>query len=159
MLFRHRGVVFGAIGLIVVALAQPTQASLALGVPVLLAGLLLRLWAFAHLGPAGRTRDPAAPATRTVSGPYRWVAHPVYLANGLVAGGVLAAASPPSPIMVGSAGLVAAGYAALALRESRQLAGVPARSGLVLTGRRLLRSERSTWLSVGLLLSVVLVRV
>lgn len=154
-LFRFRGLVLGALGLVLALSARADPTSVASGLPVLLVGLGLRAWAFAHLGPAGRTRDPAPPSSRATTGPYRWLAHPVYAGNLLVAAGLLVVASAPAPVSSLAAVAVLVCYAVLAARESVQLAHVPSRGGAVLIGARLVRSERSTWLSVGLLLGVM----
>jgi len=154
-LFRFRGVVLGAVGLLLALSARTEPWILAAGLPLLLLGLGVRAWAFAHLGPAGRTRDPAPPESRATSGPYRWLRHPVYVGNLAVAAGLLVVAWAPAGVSAGAAAAVLACYAVLAMRESVQLAPVPARSGVVLAGGKLVRSERSTWLSVGLLLGVM----
>ncbi len=154
-LFRLRGILLGAVGAVVALGAQADERSLLAGLPVLGLGLGLRAWAFAHLGPAGRTRDPAPPRSRATSGPYRWLSHPVYVGNLFVAAGLIVSASAPWGLSVAAAAVVLIVYAALATRESQQLHDVPERAGVVLWGRALLRSERSTWLSVGLLLAVI----
>ncbi len=154
-LFRLRGVLLGALGLVLAVCARTAAGTLAAGLPLVILGLGVRAWAFAHLGPEGRTRDPAPPASRATTGPYRWVRHPVYAGNLLVAAGLIVVAGAPATVSAGTAAAVLVYYAVLATRESAQLARVPARSGVVLSGVRLARSERSTWLSVGLLVSVM----
>lgn len=157
LLFRLRGVVLGAVGVAVAVGAQATAHSLLVGLPALMAGLGLRAWAFSHLGPGGRTRDPSPPASRATTGPYRWLRHPVYVGNLLVAAGLLLVARLPPGLTATAASVVVGCYGLLAWRESRQLDGVPARRGVVLRGEGLVRSERSTWLSVALLLATMAV--
>jgi len=60
---------------------------------VLLMGLGLRLWARGHIGLHSRGSHLEAPY-RSVGGPYRYFSHPLYLANSLVALGLLGAGSP-----------------------------------------------------------------
>jgi protein-S-isoprenylcysteine O-methyltransferase Ste14 len=112
----------------------------------------LRAWAFAHLGGQGRTRDPRAPEGRVASGPYAHLDHPVYLANLLAAAGLILAVAPPPAFAGVALVLTVALYAVLAARESAQVRGLP----VVLRPRRTVaqvaRSERSTWLTVGVLL-------
>lgn len=64
-------------------LATPDAASLAWGLPVALAGLLLRGWAAGHLAKNERL---------ATGGPYAWVRNPLYLGTVLVAAGLAIAA-------------------------------------------------------------------
>lgn len=144
--------ILAALGCALAAAAQPTPASWAVGVPVLLAGLALRGWAFHHLGPAGRTRHPEPPSGRVVTGPYALVPHPVYLANYALALGLVLVADPPPVGLAVFLGAVAVLYGVLARRESAQTASLPVRPSAALGLRGVMRSERSTWLSVAALL-------
>ena len=62
-------------GIAVFWFAAPTAASIAAGLPVALAGELLRVWAAGHLN---KSREV------TRSGPYRFVAHPLYVGSSLI---------------------------------------------------------------------------
>jgi len=62
-------------GVVVLVLAAPTTQSIALGLPVALAGELIRIWAAGHLN---KSREV------TRSGPYRFVPHPLYLGSSLI---------------------------------------------------------------------------
>ncbi len=157
LLFRHRGAVFAVVGILALITGSTPRAGLLLAGPWLAAGLGLRAWAFAHLGSGGRTRDPAPPRTRVTSGPYRYLQHPAYVGNLLIAFGLLVVARPPGPTAAGFALVVVVLYAILAARESRQIIGIPTRRAAALGTRGVLRSERSTWLSVGLFLLVAVV--
>jgi protein-S-isoprenylcysteine O-methyltransferase Ste14 len=66
-----------------VLLARPTWESIAIGVPVSIAGLLLRAWAAGHL---------AKNQQLTITGPYAFVRNPLYGGTALVAAGLLIAA-------------------------------------------------------------------
>jgi len=70
-------------GLLVLFLAEPTSTSLAVGAPLVLAGESLRVWATGHLV---KTRQLA------VSGPYRFLRHPLYAGTLLIVSGLLLAA-------------------------------------------------------------------
>lgn len=75
MLARRRvmlGFVFGAL---VLWLAQPTRETLLAGGIVASAGEALRIWAAGHLN---KSREI------TVSGPYRWLAHPLYVGSSIM---------------------------------------------------------------------------
>jgi protein-S-isoprenylcysteine O-methyltransferase Ste14 len=62
--------------------AEPTRASLSLGMPVCVLGLAVRGWASGHL---------AKNETLTVSGPYSYVRNPLYIGTLLTAAGVVIA--------------------------------------------------------------------
>ena len=66
-------------GIAVFWLAAPTRMSIALGLPVAVAGELIRIWAAGHLN---KSREV------TRSGPYRFVAHPLYLGSSLIGAGL-----------------------------------------------------------------------
>ena len=151
-LFAWRGVVLGAVGVLVALSAEPTARSLGLALPWLLVGLVMRAWAFRSLGPMGRTRDPAPPAGRVEAGPYRWLRHPVYVGNVCIAVGIIASAALPATLAMGVLLFVVLLYTLLAGRETAQLRDLPVREPAGLGAAALLRSERSTFLSVGALL-------
>ena len=66
-------------GIAVLLLAAPTKTSILAGFPVALAGELIRVWAAGHLN---KSREV------TRSGPYRFVAHPLYLGSSLIGAGL-----------------------------------------------------------------------
>jgi protein-S-isoprenylcysteine O-methyltransferase Ste14 len=66
-------------GIAVFVLARPTQSSIVFGLPVAVSGELIRIWAAGHLN---KSREV------TRSGPYRFVAHPLYLGSSLIGAGV-----------------------------------------------------------------------
>jgi len=66
-------------GVAVFVLAQPTKQSIVVGLPIALAGEAIRIWAAGHLN---KSREV------TRSGPYRFVAHPLYLGSSLIGAGL-----------------------------------------------------------------------
>jgi protein-S-isoprenylcysteine O-methyltransferase Ste14 len=83
------GFVFGVLVLI---LAQPTGRSLIIGMLIAVCGELFRIWAAGHLH---KSREV------TASGPYRWVAHPLYLGSSVMGAGLaVACASIPVAILI-----------------------------------------------------------
>jgi len=66
--------------------ARPTPASMAAGLPVAGAGILLRAWAAGHLAKNERL---------AVSGPFAWCRNPLYLGTLVVAAGLAGAAREP----------------------------------------------------------------
>lgn len=90
-LYRWRGFLASGCGVVGAAWLwghSPGNALWSLG--PLLGGLALRVWARRHIGLHTRGRALQAPY-RAAGGPYRWIAHPLYLANILVAFGCLGA--------------------------------------------------------------------
>lgn len=85
---RFRVALGFACGVLVLVLAQPTGRSLLLGMSIAACGEGIRIWAAGHLR---KSREV------TVSGPYRWVAHPLY-AGSAVMGVGLAIASLSVPV-------------------------------------------------------------
>jgi protein-S-isoprenylcysteine O-methyltransferase Ste14 len=83
------GFVFGAI---VLALARPTPRSMAIGLGLAAVGEAIRIWAAGHLNKA---RELAS------SGPYRWIAHPLYVGSSLMGVGLaIACASLTAATMI-----------------------------------------------------------
>src|SRR5438874_8473906 len=83
------GFVFGALVLI---LAPPNRASIAVGMAVSACGEAIRIWAAGHLQ---KSREV------TVSGPYRWSAHPLYVGSSLMGIGLaIACASVPVALLI-----------------------------------------------------------
>ncbi len=74
--FARRRVTLGFVfGALVFWLAQPTEATLVAGTSIAIAGESLRVWAAGHLNKAREV---------TASGPYRWLAHPLYVGSSIV---------------------------------------------------------------------------
>lgn len=83
------GFVFGALVLI---LAHPNRASVAVGMAVSACGEAIRIWAAGHLQ---KSREV------TVSGPYRWSAHPLYVGSSVMGIGLaIACASVPVAVLI-----------------------------------------------------------
>ena len=80
-----------ACGVAVLWLAAPTRLTLAAGVTVAAAGEALRLWAAGHLN---KSREV------TSSGPYRWVAHPLYVGSSVMGAGLAIASGSVSVAIV-----------------------------------------------------------
>jgi protein-S-isoprenylcysteine O-methyltransferase Ste14 len=70
-------------GVVVFWLAAPTRSSIVTGLPVAVAGEGIRIWAAGHLN---KSREV------TRSGPYRFVAHPLYLGSSVIGVGLAVAA-------------------------------------------------------------------
>lgn len=70
------------VGVIAIALARPTESTLLLGVPIAVAGELVRIWAAGHVEKGREV---------TSSGPYRWVQHPLYVGSAMLGAGFVMA--------------------------------------------------------------------
>jgi protein-S-isoprenylcysteine O-methyltransferase Ste14 len=91
-LARFRVALGFVFGVLVLVLAQPTARSLAIGMSIAACGEAIRLWAAGHLR---KSREV------TVSGPYRWVAHPLYVGSSVMGVGLaIAAASVPVAVLI-----------------------------------------------------------
>jgi protein-S-isoprenylcysteine O-methyltransferase Ste14 len=69
-------------GVAALIFAQPTKTSITIGMSIAALGELLRIWAAGHLN---KSREV------TSSGPYRWVAHPLYLGSSIMGIGLAVA--------------------------------------------------------------------
>lgn len=83
-LARRRVPLGFAAALLVLWLAQPTGATLLWGGTIALAGEGLRIWAAGHLN---KSREV------TTSGPYRWLAHPLYVGSSVMGAGLAVASN------------------------------------------------------------------
>jgi protein-S-isoprenylcysteine O-methyltransferase Ste14 len=79
-------------GALVLWLAQPTAETLAAGAAIAIGGECLRLWAAGHLNKAREV---------TISGPYRWFAHPLYVGSSIMGVGLAVASN-----RISAAGLI-----------------------------------------------------
>jgi hypothetical protein len=83
------GFLFGAL---VLWIATPTERTLAWGAAVACVGEALRIWAAGHLNKAREV---------TTSGPYRWLAHPLYTGSSIMGAGLaIASGSLVSAILI-----------------------------------------------------------
>jgi protein-S-isoprenylcysteine O-methyltransferase Ste14 len=72
-----------ALAVAVLVSTHPTPLSSAVGLPLIFAGVGLRVWAVGHLR---KTRE------LTITGPYAWIRHPLYLGTLLIGSGFAALA-------------------------------------------------------------------
>jgi protein-S-isoprenylcysteine O-methyltransferase Ste14 len=74
------------VGVLVLVLARPTWRSIAIGAVVGILGEGVRLWASGHLE---KSREV------TMSGPYRFTRHPLYVGSSIMAAGVAVGSNSP----------------------------------------------------------------
>ena len=83
-LARRRVALGFVCGALVFWLAKPTGTTLVAGTAIAIAGECLRMWASGHLNKAREV---------TVSGPYRWSAHPLYVGSTVMGAGLAVASN------------------------------------------------------------------
>ena len=111
MLARRRVPLGFAFAALVLWLAAPTAATVAVGAAIAAAGEAVRLWAAGHLNKAREI---------TSSGPYRWFAHPLYVGSSIMGVGLaIACASVAAAALIGT--YLAATFAAAVRTEERFL--------------------------------------
>jgi len=102
-----------AAGIVALALAHPRLESLLLGLPFVLLGEAVRIWASGHID---KTRSLAT------GGPYAHTRNPLYLGSVLMAAGVVVAAASPW-VALASALYLLLFYPSVIREEARFLAG------------------------------------
>ena len=114
LLARFRVALGWVFGPLVLLLAEPTTASLAVGLAIAAVGESLRFWAAGHLN---KSREV------TSSGPYRWFSHPLYVGSSIMGLGLGVASH--SAIAIGIIALYLATTLTAAIRsEEAYLRGV-----------------------------------
>lgn len=84
--FKNRGALLAAPAALLAAFGKPSAGSIALGLPLALAGELLRCWAVGYSGVTTRGDVVEAPELIT-AGPYAYVRNPLYVGNFITAAG------------------------------------------------------------------------
>lgn len=133
-LARFRVALGFVFGVLVLVLAQPTASSLLIGMSIAACGEAIRIWAAGHLRKSSEV---------TVSGPYRWVAHPLYVGSSVMGAGLaIASASAIVAALIGLY-LVATLTAAIKSEEAFLRRTFGDRSDLYRSGVAAKRRERS----------------
>jgi len=84
--FKNRGLLLSLPAIALVARGKPTSGSVALGLPIAIAGELIRCWAVGYSGET--TRNDVVTARKLVTaGPYAYVRNPLYIGNFVTATG------------------------------------------------------------------------
>jgi len=124
--FANRGALLALPAVSLALFGKPSGASIALGVPLALAGEGLRCWAVGYSGVTTRSNRVVAPQL-TTAGPYAFVRNPLYVGNFVTALGFTIAftgdASPPkrAALAVVGLGTMLAVYAAIVPLEEAYL--------------------------------------
>ncbi|MBV9719560.1 MAG: isoprenylcysteine carboxylmethyltransferase family protein [Candidatus Eremiobacteraeota bacterium] len=120
--FRNRGALLAFPALVLAACGRPSTASALIGLPIALAGELIRCWAVGYAGVT--TRNDAVTAASLVSGgPYAHVRNPLYVGNFVTAAGFAVAFTGRNSLparfalVVGSLAAMAAVYGTIVPHE------------------------------------------
>jgi protein-S-isoprenylcysteine O-methyltransferase Ste14 len=124
--FKNRGLLLSLPAALLALRGKPSRSSVRIGLPVAIAGELLRCWAVGYSGKT--TRDDAVTAPKLITaGPYGHVRNPLYLGNFLTAlGFAIAFTGKNSPrtrtiLAGGSLAVMAAVYATIVPHEEEFL--------------------------------------
>jgi protein-S-isoprenylcysteine O-methyltransferase Ste14 len=120
-LFKLRDYTPIPLALIVIYCAYPTVRTATLGLTLVVAGELLRVYAVAFIGSVSRTRNTSTTGGALIdSGPFAWVRNPLYVGNFLISFG-LSVFAGYIPLMVLTAVLFAIQYHAIVKYEEKLL--------------------------------------
>lgn len=124
--FKNRGALLAVPAVALSALGKPSAFSIAVGLPIAIAGELLRCWAVGYSGVT--TRGDAVEAPKLVTaGPYAYVRNPLYVGNFITAAGFAIAFTGKNSLLArlgliaGGLGSMAAVYATIVPHEERFL--------------------------------------
>ena len=123
-------------GIAVFVLAAPTTRSIAFGLPVAVAGELVRIWAAGHLN---KSREV------TRSGPYRFVAHPLYLGSTFIGAGLAIGSGSVAVVVIVAAYLLITLTAAIRSEEAFLRQSFGAAYDEYRTARVVDRERRFSW--------------
>lgn len=128
LVFKNRGALLSLPALALAAFGKPSALSVTLGLPLAIAGELVRCWAVGYSGVTTRGDHVEAPALVT-AGPYAHVRNPLYVGNFITAlGFAIAFTGKNSPaqraaMIAGSLGVMAGVYATIIPHEEEFLRG------------------------------------
>ncbi len=124
--FKNRGTLLAVPAALLVLCGKPSAFSVATGLPLAMAGELVRCWAVGYSGATTRADTVTAPDLVT-AGPYAYVRNPLYLGNMVTAAGFAIAftgrngAVERLALIAGSLAAMCAVYATIIPHEERFL--------------------------------------
>lgn len=126
LVFKNRGALLSIPALMLAAFGKPSAFSVTVGLPIALAGELLRCWAVGYSGVTTREDHVIAPELVT-AGPYAYVRNPLYVGNFITAAGFAIAftggnsAGKRLGLIAASLGTMAAVYGVIIPHEEQYL--------------------------------------
>ncbi len=126
LVFKNRGALLAVPAAILAAFGKPSAASVAVGLPIAIAGELIRCWAVGYSGVTTRGDHVEAPKLVT-GGPYAHVRNPLYVGNFVTALGFAIAFTGKNAfptklaLLAGSLGTMAGVYATIIPHEEQFL--------------------------------------
>ena len=126
LVFKNRGALLSIPAAVLAAFGRPSATSIALGLPVAIAGELIRCWAVGYSGVTTRGDEVTAPKLVT-AGPYAHVRNPLYVGNFITALGFAVAFTGKNSfaeklaLVGGSLATMAAVYATIIPHEEQFL--------------------------------------
>jgi protein-S-isoprenylcysteine O-methyltransferase Ste14 len=94
--FKNRGALLALPAVLLVIFGKPNAFGITIGLPIAIAGELLRIWAVGYSGIT--TRNDAVVASELVTaGPYAYVRNPLYIGNFITAAGFAIAFTGANP--------------------------------------------------------------
>jgi len=126
LVFKNRGLLLALPAALLAAFGRPSARSVTLGLPIAIAGELVRCWAVGYSGVTTRHDVVTAPKLVT-GGPYAFVRNPLYLGNFITAAGFAVAFTGKNSAVArriligGSLAAMAALYAAIIPHEEEFL--------------------------------------
>lgn len=126
LVFKNRGALLSIPALMLAAFGKPSAFGVTVGLPVAIAGELLRCWAVGYSGVTTREDHVTAPELVT-AGPYAFVRNPLYVGNFITAAGFALAFTGGNSfgkklaLTTAALGTMAAVYAAIIPHEEQYL--------------------------------------
>ncbi len=124
--FKNRGALLALSAVLLAVFGKPSAFSVTLGVPIAIAGELLRCWAVGYSGVTTRNDAVTAPEL-VIAGPYAYMRNPLYAGNFITATGFAIAftggnsAATRAALLVAALGTMIAVYATIIPHEERFL--------------------------------------
>jgi protein-S-isoprenylcysteine O-methyltransferase Ste14 len=126
LVFKNRGALLSIPAVLLAAFGKPSAFSVTLGLPIAIAGELVRCWAVGYSGVTTREDHVTAPELVT-AGPYAYVRNPLYVGNFITAAGFALAFTggnsfgKRAALIAASLGTMAAVYATIIPHEEQYL--------------------------------------